>query len=610
MRTSRNQFIGRDYSRFSASSSVDTMSIDGKRFRLWGILFFILLWVSLLIFRLYTLQVSEFSQWRTSAMKQHVTTIELASERGPILDRNGKLLAVSVPAGSVYVRPGQVKNKEEAIDQVARALHMSESAVRDKFESDSPFVWIKRQVPKVHAEQVEGLGIKGVGYLLESRRYYPYNRSASTLLGKVGVDGKGLSGIEAVYEEYLQGEATRAHVSRDGFGKEIEIPIREVASRSLPKGDPLALTLDARVQHIMEEELEQGRVNANAKRAMSVMLDAETGEILGLAQSPSINFNTERVRSRDQLKNMVLETIFEPGSIMKPFVAAVALEQGAASVNDVIDCEQGSFAVGRHMIHDVHPSGAISFHQVVVRSSNIGMTKIGMRLGKAPLHQGLRSFGFGESTGLNLPGETGGILRKPDTWANVDVATHSFGQGIAVTPLQLVRGVSSIANGGYLPQVKIIQDGSGPQLQRVLSPETSRRVREMMYGVVEDEHGTGSKAKISGVRIGGKTGTAQRVREDGRGYEPGSYTASFVGFVDGQDVTVDRKLSLIVVIDQPNTTSIYGGTLAAPVFRKIMHRTLHTLSTQGEESAPQFVREGPYQAQREEGMLRRVSYRP
>ncbi len=609
MRSSRSQYIGRDYSRLSSSPSADAMSVDGKKFRLWAILFFILLWVSLLVFRLYTLQVSEFSQWRTSAIKQHVTTIELASERGPILDRNGKLMAVSVPAGSVYVRPGQVRDKELAIDQVAQALQMSESAVRKKFESKSPFVWIKRQVPKVHAEQVEGLGIKGVGYLLESRRYYPYNRSASTLLGKVGIDGKGLSGIEAVYEKYLQGEATRAHVARDGFGKEIEIPVREVASRSLPKGEPLALTLDARLQHIVEEELEKGRANANAKRAMSVMLDAETGEVLALAQSPSINFNTERVRSREQLKNIVLETIFEPGSIMKPFVAAVALEQGAARATDVIDCEEGSFPVGKHTIHDVHPSGAISFHQVVVRSSNIGMTKVGMRLGKEPLHLGLRSFGFGQSTGLDLPGETGGILRKPDSWAKVDVATHSFGQGIAVTPLQVARGLSSIANGGYLPEVKIIQDGAAPKLQRILSPETSRRVREMMYGVVEDEHGTGSKAMISGVRIGGKTGTAQRVREDGRGYEPGSYTASFVGFVDGQGVTVNRKLSLVVVIDQPNTTSIYGGTLAAPVFRKIMHRTLHTLSTQGEESAPQFVKDGPYQAQREEGMLRRVSYR-
>ncbi len=538
------------------------------------------LWSGLIVSRLYTLQISEVSKWRTSAVKQHHTLVELAPERGPILDRNGKRLAVSVPSGSVYVRPASVKDSQATIDSLSEILGMSKSRVEKKLQSKAPFVWVKRQVPRVQAEKVEKLGLKGVGYFLESRRYYPYNHAASALIGKVGIDGQGLSGIEAVYDGHLRGESIRLPVTRDAFGKRIEVPNTQATQDfDLPKGEHLQLTLDARLQLIVDEELEKGRQNANAQSALAVMVDASTGDILAMSQAPAMNFNADKVRSKNDLKNLVVETVFEPGSVMKPIVAAAAIESGVLREQDMIDCENGSYRFGRHIINDVHPSDTLSLRQVVIQSSNIGMTKVGMKLGSDHLYESLRTFGFGEKSKLKLPGESGGILRNVKNWANVDVATHSYGQGIAITPLQMVRAVSAIANGGYLPELRLQENGQKPAFRRILSTPAARAARDIMIGVVEDEHGTGKRAAVSGVRVGGKTGTAQRARANGRGYEPGSYVASFVGFTDGSNIGVSKNLVLYVVIDRPNTTSIYGGTLAGPVFQRIMQRSLHVLST-------------------------------
>jgi cell division protein FtsI (penicillin-binding protein 3) len=528
-------------------------------------------------------------------VRQHLSEVTVASERGPIFDRNDKLLAVSVPAGSVYVRPKQVKNRSDTVARLADLLNVPASTIAAKLESTKPFVWIERQVPRPLADKVAALELPGVGIVVESKRFYPYNHAASTLIGRVGVDGVGLSGIEGAYDKKLQGEHRRLTFRRDAFGNFIDVSTD--GSAELPRGEPLRLTIDAELQTIVDEELLDGRERANAKHAMAVMLDAETGEIVALSQAPGVNFNTKSGGGKAGLKNLLLETVFEPGSIMKPIVAAAAIDAGVARPSDIIDCENGRLRFGPHTIKDVHPEGSISIHDIVVRSSNIGMTKIGVRLGESRLYQSLRNFGFGEASGLGLGGESAGILRPVSAWAKVDVATHSFGQGIAVTPLQMVRAVSALANGGRLPSLHILADDTDMTLRRVISEAAAREAREMMYGVVEDEHGTGSKALVRGVRIGGKTGTAQKARANGRGYEPGSYIASFVGFADGGAIGVNRILSLIVAVDEPRTTSIYGGTLAAPVFQRIMQRSLHVLSTRQDirpaeprrESRPEVV---------------------
>lgn len=552
-----------------------------RRGRLYVIGVVACLWVGALLFRLYSLQIADFERWQEWALKQHISKQKLASERGPIFDRRGRLMAVSVPAGSVYVRPSRIRDKDTATRKLSEVLGLPSSHIRSALNKSEPFVWVKRQIPRVQAEQVEALGIKGAGYLLESRRYYPYNSAASTLVGRVGIDGVGLSGLEASHERWLQGDNLETRVTRDALGKIIPVDARAPGVFELPRGRSLALTLDAAVQVIVDEELARGQADANAKRALAVLIDAESGEILGLSQSPSPNFNSDRIPSRELLRNFVVESVFEPGSIVKPLVAAAALEARVASARDLIDCENGAYRFGAHIINDVHGSDTLSVHDVVVRSSNIGMTKIGLRLGRHRLFSALENWGFGRSSGLNLPGETSGILRHEKSWAKVDVATHSFGQGVAVTPLQIVRAFAAISNDGMMPELRLRLDDPIKPSRRVLSPLTAAAVKAMMVGVVNDPHGTGKRAAIAGFEVGGKTGTAQKARENGRGYAPGKYIASFVGTVDGAAQGIQKRFVLLVSIDEPDTTSIYGGTLAAPVFQRIMERVLNYFAVEG-----------------------------
>lgn len=547
-----------------------------KRSRLLLISGFSFCWVMLLVARLYSLQIADFETWQDWALKQHFSEVRLSSERGPIVDRNGKLLAVSVPAGSIYVRPRQVKDIHAASSQIAAVLEMRPSEVAAKLKEQRAFTWIARQVPRAVAERVNDLKIPGVGWVLESKRLYPLSEAASALIGKAGVDGNGLSGIELQYDQKLRGESYEATVRRDALGNVIDVS--SPGSFELPRGQSVKLTIDSAIQAMMEDETEAGRRGANAKRALAVMLDSETGEILGMSQSPSFNFNAN-IKSGPQLGNLAVETVFEPGSMMKPLVVGAALEAGLVKPQEIINCEEGRFTFGGKTIKDVHPSGLISVQDVVIRSSNIGMTKIGMKLGRDALYGALRRYGFGESPRLGLAGETPGLLRKPERWAMVDIATHSFGQGVAVTPLQIARATAAIANGGKLPRLSVVEAGQALESSRILSEKTTAQVREMMYGVVEDEHGTGHKAEIEGVRIGGKTGTAQKARAGGVGYDPGKYIAGFVGFADAAPLGVQKNLTLMVVVDEPNAGTIYGGTVAAPIFKRIMQRTLHYLST-------------------------------
>lgn len=569
--------------------AAEALSASGRRIRLAVVGVVAAVWGALLVARLYSLQISDFAIWQDWALRQHFAEVELASERGPIYDRNDRLMAVSVPSGSVYVRPNLVRDKNEVAKKIAAVLQIDHSSVAEKLTQKKPFVWVKRQIPREQAQRIEALAIAGVGYMLESRRFYPYNQAASTLIGKVGIDGHGLSGLEEQYERQLRGAEVTTRFTRDALGKMIEAPTESPLDPELPRGSAMHLTIDASLQIIVDEELAAGKASANAKGALAALVDARSGEILALSQAPAFNYNVSSIKSKAEMTNKIAETVFEPGSIMKPLIAAAGLEEGVVSPTELIDCENGRYSFGKHIIKDVHPYATISFHDILVRSSNIGMSKVGARLGKQRLYNYLRALGFGSSSGLSLPGESGGILRPASDWAAVDVATHSFGQGVAVTPLQMIRAMSTIANGGLLPSLQVVKGEAAAKPQRVFSPQVAGKVRAMMYAVVEDEHGTGGKALIEGVRIGGKTGTAQKPNPKGRGYLPGAYMASFIGFADATSIGLDQKLILMVVIDEPKTTSIYGGTLAAPVFKKIMKRALHHLSTQqnlGDRKSP------------------------
>jgi len=579
---STGSLLSVDFSRQFHAPAGAILSPKKRKGRLLLICGLLVLWTGALIFRLYSLQFSDVSRWQKWADKQQILEIKIASERGPIFDRNGKKLAVSVPAGSVYARPAQIKDKKAVAKQLAKLVERPAAQIEQKLNDSSPFVWIRRQMPRGAAEKVAALNIPGVNYFIESRRYYPFNESAATLLGKVGIDGNGLSGLEGAYEKTLQGGEIKTKVTRDALGKVINSSSTEEGFE-VPKGKPLKLTLDSDVQMIMDEELAEGRKGANANAAMAMMIDADTGEILGMSQAPGVNLNAENVDSKKGLKNLLVESVFEPGSIMKPIVASAAIDYGVMKPSDIVNCEHGRFLFAGHTIKDVHPSDSIPLHDVVVRSSNIGMTKVGLKLGAERVFEALRRFGFGQSSGLKFSGESPGILRDVSTWAKIDVATHSFGQGVAVTPIQMVRAMSAIANGGKLPELRIVdQPNQNFVSHRIISDATSQKVRSMLYGVVEDEHGTGKLAAINGVRIGGKTGTAQKSREGGKGYQSGAYVASFVGFADASPIGLHKTLTLMVAIDEPHAATIYGGALAAPVFKKIMQRSLQLLATRNE----------------------------
>lgn len=587
-----------DYAAQVKRASRGSVQARGRQQRILFIALLAVTWSSILVFRLASLQLFAADFWQSWGVKQHFSEVKIASERGPVYDRNGQLLAVSVPAGSIYVRPKQVKDKEYTTLALTETLDIDPVQIRKALNSKQPFVWIKRQIPRVHAQRVEDLKLPGVGQILEARRFYPYNQAGSTLIGRVGIDGNGLSGLEARYDHLLSGELLKTKVTRDALGNIIH-DLNSVDDHfELPKGSGLHLTIDAAMQYILDEELEIGREAAGAAGALGALVNAETGEILALGQAPSFNFNEDKVSSHSALINKTVETVFEPGSIMKPIVTAAALDSGVVKATDIIDCERGAYRFGGHTIKDTHKVGAVSVHDVVVHSSNIGMTKIGTKLGKDRLYDSLEKFGFGQAIGLNLPGETKGILRKKSDWSTVDIATHSFGQGVAVTPLQMLRALSAIVNGGVMPELSIIAGQNGYERgRRVVSESAAADVREMLFSVVEDQHGTGKRAAIDGVRIGGKTGTAQKARKDGRGYAQGLYMASFMGFADASQINLKEKLALIVVIDEPHKVSIYGGTLAAPVFKNTMTRVLHLLATrhQLKGSAKEFNRPQPSQ---------------
>lgn len=544
----------------------------GSRIRLIKMLS--VLWVFLIIGRLYVLQVANPTKWTNWANKQHMSKVKLAGERGRILDTNNNIMATSVPAASVFIRPDNIKDKNAVKELLLSSLEMDSDYLDKKLNSSEPFVWIKRQIPTHIAKQIKSADLKGVNYLSEPRRYYPYKGAASQLIGKVGVDGNGLLGIEARYENNLNSEIRTVTVRKDALGKRISDYGIEKNGEA---GESLQLTIDAELQLIADEEVEKARILNEAKRAVAIMLDPETGEILSISQSPSINFNNEKISDPRNLTNFAVEASYEPGSTMKPLVAAIAIDREYAKPADRINTEKGRFKIGRHTIKDVHPDNILSVSDIVIRSSNVGMSKLGFLMGKDVLYESLKEYGFGKRTNLRLPGEGSGILRNVKNWSKVDVATHSFGQGIAVTPIQMMRGYAALVNGGYLPDLKIVKDNAPTIKRKIISEETSDIIKQIMVQVVEDEHGTGGKVRIPGLMVGGKTGTAQKARVDGRGYEKGAYLASFVGFADAKSVGLNKQLVLGVFVDEPRAGSIYGGTVAGPAFRKIIKRSLHTL---------------------------------
>lgn len=559
----------------------------------------------------YRVQVEDAAAWKETAENQRQRRLHIEPKRGGIYDRNGAALAASVEVPSISGDvvemlkgvDGQNAQAQALIDlaqRIGAALSMDPSEVHTKLAMKRRFVWLKRRVTAEEAQAIRDLGdpkkqpkpIRGLAVEGEGRRYYPGRELAGPVLGFVAPDGLGKDGLELSLDEELRGRVEEVRGLRDRSGRLIfsEGPTEEQGLA----GHDVQLALDQAIQRVAEKELDVAFRTYETKGASLVVMDPSTGEILALASVPGFNPNDYGDAENDSRRDRAVTDRFEPGSVMKVFTVAAALAGGTLKPTETIFCEHGTYQLANVTIHDTHENDWLTATQVLAKSSNIGALKIGLGLGEPNLYAAFRRFGFGEPTGLPLPGEASGVLRpKSRPWFDVETANASFGQGISVTTMQLAAAMTAIANGGKVMEpilVRRITDSRGnvvkewaPRVRREAVPASvARTVSEMLTAVVEDG-GTGVEAAMSGFRVAGKTATAQKVDPATGKYSEDRYTASFVGFVPADK----PRLVIAVVLDEP-MIGRYGGDLAGPVFRRVAEASLRYLGVPPPSAAPKI----------------------
>lgn len=540
----------------------------------------VLLLFSLVCVKALDLQVLDRERAFTIARKQHEGSSTLLPRRGKILDRNMKELAVNVEIKSVFANPYAVKNPSELSKTLSEKLGMPEKSVEQKLASKSSFVWLDRLVDPNITSELESLNLGGVGYIEEPKRVYPNGHLMGQVLGFTNIDSTGIEGIEYRYDGLLIGKPGKITLKKDARGRKIISNPDIVADFDEEKtaGHDIVLTVDSQIQHIVERELKDGIEAMNAESGMAILLDPETGEVLAMASYPFLDPNKYGDFPLEYRRNLPVWYTFEPGSTMKVFLASSALQAKVATPDTEFYCEKGRRQVGAKIIRDVHPYGTLSFEDVIRVSSNIGASKIGELLGKEKYYSYLKKFGFGDKTGIDVPGESSGRLTSPKSWGKIELATISFGQGVSVTALQLASALSAIANGGYLmkphlikeirnPDGTVIRENKPEVESRVISYDTSQEMTHILERVVEE--GTGKKAAIPGYKVAGKTGTAQIPDPVSGGYYPDRYVASFIGFAPADD----PKITLVVVVEAPKKMT-HGGSVSAPIFKQIAEKVL------------------------------------
>ncbi len=548
--------------------------------------------------RLAHLTIVQRPELVAKANKQHRKTLRMAASRGAILDRSGRTLAHTVGAPSIYASPRYHEVPADAIPKLAEILDLSVPALERRVRKDSGFVWLKRNVTRDQARAIAGLRLAGVDSIVEPRRRYPMGQLGAHVIGTAaGNELRGRYGVELRYDRWMRGRETVLQLERDGRGRTMLTRgldhAREQRDGAPAPGAQLQLTIDARLQAMVERELALGVAKARASAGTAIVLDPYSGAVLALANFPTYDPNVPGSASPEERRNRGVTDPVEPGSTFKPFTFAAALDEGVVSVEDEIDCENGAFRIGRRTIHDHHGYDLLSVPEVMQFSSNIGTAKIASMLGRERLSDYLRGFGFGRPTSIDLPNESAGIVRPHDRWAEIDFANISFGQGIAVTPIQIAAAFGAMANGGVLYQPYVLEravDSDGNVLfdwdpgereaaaRQVVRPETAYAVADMLERVVSD--GTGKNAGIKGVRVAGKTGTAQKVDRVTKRYAE-ERLASFIGFAPAEN----PALVTLVMIDNPQGIK-YGGVVAAPIFREITARALDHLGRRPRIEAP------------------------
>ena len=548
-----------------AESPVLKLRFPAWRSRMMALL--ILSCFAVLIGRAFYLQVLNNDFLQEKGESRYLRDLEISASRGRIADRNGDVLAISTPMKSVWAMPTDARLTPEQSRQLSGLLEMDGKELSRKLASDKSFVYLRRQLPPDVGERIAALKLPGIGQDKEYRRYYPSGEMTAHMVGFTGVDDKGLEGVELAFQGQLLGHAGSRSVIKDRRGQIVE----DVGSIKPPQdGKDIRLALDSKIQYLAYSQLKQAVTDFKAKAGGVVVVDVKTGEILALANWPTYNPNNREHLNGAQLRNRALTDTYEPGSVMKPFSVALALENGMVRPDTIIKCSPGRLTIGSATISDAHPHGDLSVVQVIQKSSNVGTAKIASLLTPQQMWDMFDAVGFGQISQLGFPGEVSGRVRPWKSWRPIEQATMSYGHGISVSLVQLARAYSVFAREGDMVPLTLTKVDSIPLgTKQVFSQQTAHEVRNMLE-MATQVGGTAPKAQIPGYRVAGKTGTAYKLES---GQYVKKYVASFIGFAPASD----PRLIVAVMIDEPGSGQHYGGDVAGPVFSAVMGGALRTL---------------------------------
>ncbi len=537
------------------------------------------------IFRLVDIMLFNHEWFSAKAKFQQIRKEVIPVKRGIIFDRRGRELAINLDTESIYADPSEVASPDKVANALSERINQRPDIILAKLNTDKKFNWIERKLGTEYIQGIKELKLRGIGFVSETKRYYPKGNLASHIIGFVNIDNNGLEGVEQKYDKHLVSRSEKAYVFRDAKGNVLSDG--QTLNREI-KGNNLVLTIDEVLQYTLEKNLDEAFLHWRAASATAIMMDPYTGEILAMANRPTFDANNPADVTAAQRRNRAVTDCYEPGSTFKIIAGTAALEEGVVKPDTKFDCSAGYIEVGGKKIKDAHKHGVLSFKEVIQKSSNVGIIKIGLSLGRERLYEYIKSFGFGENTGIDLSGEVSCWVRTPERWSGTSIGAVSIGQEVAVTPLQVLRAYAVIANGGFLVKPYVVSEvrspegnvihKTTPEAGRILSEKTVNVFREILKTVTE-EGGTAIEAAVDGNQVAGKTGTAQLIDPKTKRYSKEKYVSSFVGFVPADK----PKIAMIVVIHEPKG-QIYGGVVAGPAFRKIADESLSYLSVPRDDS--------------------------
>jgi cell division protein FtsI/penicillin-binding protein 2 len=553
-----------------------TTSSNGPKFRLYALSGWLCLWLLAICLRLVYLQIFCYGDFERRAQHQQQRSFDLSPKRGVIYDRAGRELAMSIQVDSAFIVPAETPDLANTISLIAR-ITKDDPRVALADCSVHKFCWVARKADAEVIERIRAMNLQGIHFQKEAKRFYPKRELAAQVLGYVGTDDQGLSGLEREFNQQLQGKPGKLMISVDARKRWFASVEKEPEA-----GDSLVLTIDQNIQYIAERELERGMEDTHAIAGTVIVENPHTGEILALTNRPTFNPNIRKEIKNDALKDRAVSDVYEPGSTFKMVTISAGLEEKVTRPDEMFDCQMGSIVINGMRIRDSRPHGMLSVADIIAESSDVGAIKVALRLGEDRFYKYIRAFGFGQQTGIELPGETRGLTKPVERWSKVSIGAISMGQEIGISPLQLASLISTIANDGTHVAPRIVAGTISPQNapqtiafqpaqgMRVISSLTAAQMRQMLQGVVL--HGTGRKAILEGYSSAGKTGTAQKVDPATGAYSKTKYVASFAGFAPIND----PQIAVVVILD--SAVGLHqGGQVSAPVFQRVMQQTLEYL---------------------------------